>query len=165
MMAALEALAAGCGSYVAGAPTRPAVIDASQVDMCTILSDRELAELGIKLDTREPFDEVGVAGCRWVGKPFTLSMDRDNNTLASYQPRRRDSAFVSFADNMVNGRTGIQLVLDRGDAQCTQLMDGGPVSLTVSVAAASNLGPPIDFCAEALRIAQMIEPRLPEARK
>ncbi len=165
LVAALGALVAGCGSYVLGGPTRPAVIDASQVDMCTILSDRELVELGIKLDTREPFDEVGVVGCRWVGKPFTLSMDRDNNTLASYQPRRRDSAFVSFADNTVNGRTGIQLVLDRGGAQCTQLMDGGPVSLTVSVAAASNLGPPIDPCADALRIAQMIEPRLPEARK
>jgi hypothetical protein len=42
-------------------------------------------------------------------------------------------------------------------------MDGGPVSLTVSVAASSSLAPPIDACAEALHIAQMIEPRLPKA--
>jgi hypothetical protein len=145
------------------APAPPAVTDGSPVDMCTILSDRELAVLGITLGTRTPFDEVGVAGCYWLGKPFTLSLDRDNNTLASYQPRRRDPTFVSVADNTVNGRVGTQLVLDRDRSQCTQLMDGGPVSLTVSVAASSTLGAPIDACAEALRIAQMIEPRLPKA--
>lgn len=139
--------------------------DASQVDMCTILSHRELGELGIKQDTRTPFDEVGVVGCQWVGKPFTLSMDRDKHTLASYQAYRRDSAFVSFTDNRVNGRAGTQLVLDRDGSQCTQLIDGGPVSLTVSVAASSSLGPPIDACAEALGIAQLIEPRLPKAGK
>lgn len=39
----------------------------------------------------------------------------------------------------------------------------GPVSLAVGVAAASSLGPPLDPCAQALRIAEMIEPRLPKA--
>ncbi|MGQ0718091.1 MAG: DUF3558 family protein [Pseudonocardiales bacterium] len=163
-MAALGVLAAGCGSQLSDDPAPPPVADASQVDMCTILSDRELGELGVKPDTREPFDEMGVAGCQWLGEPFTLSMDRDKHTLASYQTRR-DPAFVSFADNTVNGRAGTQLVLDRGGSQCTQLMDGGPVSLTVSVAAPPNPGPPIDACAEALRIAQMIEPRLPRVGK
>ncbi|MGH3899409.1 MAG: DUF3558 family protein [Pseudonocardiaceae bacterium] len=164
-MAALAALAAGCGSQAPGAPAPPAVSDASRVDMCTILSDRELGKLGIKQDTRKPFDEVGVVGCRWVGKPFTLSLDRDKHTLASYQDRRRDPAFVSFTDNTVNGRAGTQLVLDRDGSQCTQLMNGGPVSLTVSVASSSSLSPPIDACAEALRIAQVIEPRLPKVGK
>ncbi|MDQ4021732.1 MAG: DUF3558 domain-containing protein [Actinomycetota bacterium] len=159
-MAALGVLAAGCGVQE---PEAPAVADGSQVDMCTILSDRELAELGITLGTRTPFDEVGVVGCYWLGRPFTLSLDRDNTTLASSQSRRRDPAFVSVADNTVNGRAGTQLVLDRDSSQCTQSMDGGPVSLTVSVAASSNLEPSIDACAEALRIAQMIEPRLPQA--
>jgi hypothetical protein len=159
-VAALGMLTTSCGSQVSEAPAVP---DGSQVDMCTILSDRELAELGVTLGTRTPFDEVGIVGCYWLGAPFTLSLDRDNNALASYQPRRRDPAFVSFADNMVNGRAGTQLVLDRDGFQCTQLMDGGPVSLTVSVAASSSLAPPIDACAEALHIAQMIEPRLPKA--
>ncbi len=157
-MAAVGVLVAGCGVQE---PEAPAVADGSQVDMCTILSDREMAELGIKLGTRAPFDEAGVVGCYWLGTPFTLSLDRDNTTLASSQPHRRDPVFVSFADNTVNGRAGTQLVLDRDSSQCTQLMDGGPVSLTVSVAASSSLGPPIDACAEALRIAQMIESRLP----
>jgi hypothetical protein len=162
LVAALGVLAAGCGVQE---PKAPAVADAGQVDMCTILSERELAELGIELDTRTPFDEVGVVGCYWLGTPFTLSLDRDSNALASSQPHRRDPAFVSVADNTVNGRAGTQLVLDRDSSQCTQSMDGGPVSLTVSVAASSSSGPPIGACAEALRIAQMIEPRLPRAGK
>jgi hypothetical protein len=161
-MLALGLLAAGCGSQMSGATAPPAVSDASQVDMCTVLSDRELSELGAKLDTRKAFNEVGVIGCRWVGKPFTLSLERDKDTLASYQARRRDPAFVSFVDNRVNGRVGVQLVVDRDGSQCAQLMDGGPVSLVVGVAASSSLGP-IDSCAEALRIAKMIEPRLPKA--
>ena len=162
LMLALGVFAVGCGSQVSGASAPPAVSDASQVDMCTVLSDGELSELGVKLDTRKPFNEVGVAGCRWVGKPFTLSLERDEDTLASYQARRRDPAFVGFMDNRVNGRAGAQLVVDRDGSQCTQLMDGGPVSLVVGVVASSSLGR-IDSCAEALRIAKMIEPRLPKA--
>lgn len=165
LVAALGLLAAGCGVQGSEAPAPPAVADGSQVNMCTILSDRELTELGVELDTRTPFDEVGVVGCYWLGKPFTLSLDRDDNTLALYQPRRHDPAFVSLADNTVNGRAGTQLVLDRDSSQCAQLMDGGPVSLTVSVAASSSVVPPIDACAEALRIAQKIELRLPKAEK
>jgi hypothetical protein len=161
-MTAVGLLATGCGSQLPGVPVPPVVADASRVDMYTILSDAELAGSGIRLDTRKQFDEMGVTGCRWVGKPFTLSLERDKDTLAAYQARRRDPAFVSFADNTVNGRAGVQLEVRRDRTQCGQLMDGGPVSLTVSVAASSSLGPSIDPCAEALRIAQMIEPRLPK---
>lgn len=162
LVIALQVLAVGCGSQVPGASAPLAVSDASHIDMCTVLSGRELSDLGAKLDTREPFNEVGVVGCRWVGKPFTLSLERDKDTLASYQARRRDPVFVSFVDNRVNGRGGAQLVLDPDGSQCAQLMDGGPVSLVVGVAASSSLGV-IDSCAEALRIAKMIEPRLPKA--
>jgi hypothetical protein len=163
-VAAMGLLAAGCGSQVSEAPASPAVVDASRVDMCAVLTDAELTGLGIKLDTRKPFDEVGVVGCQWVGKPIRLSLERDKDTIAEYQARRDDPAFTSFSDNSVNGRAGIQLSVERDRTDCTQLMDGGPVSLTVAVAPAFSPDPPkIDSCAEALRIAQMIEPRLPKA--
>jgi hypothetical protein len=161
---AVGLLEAGCGSQMSGAPALPAVADASQVDMCTILTDAELTGLGIKLDTRKPFDEVGTVGCQWVGKPITLSLQRDKDTIAAYQARRDDPAFTSFSDNTVNDRAGVQLGVRRDRTQCAQFIDGGPVSLTVSVAPAFSLDPrPIDSCAEALRIAKMIEPRLPKA--
>ncbi|MGH3870079.1 MAG: DUF3558 family protein [Pseudonocardiaceae bacterium] len=159
---ALGVLTAGCSSQVPDVPGSPAVGDASRVDMCTILTDAELTGLGIKLDTRKSFDEVGVVGCRWVGKPITLSLDRDEDTVAEYRARKDDPAFTSFSENTVNGRAGIQFGVRRDHSQCAQLMDGGPVSLTVAVAPAFSLEPPrIDACAEALRIAQLIEPRLP----
>ncbi len=43
-------------------------------------------------------------------------------------------------------------------------MDGGSVLLAVSVAPSFSLNPtPLDSCAEAFRIAQMIEPGVPKA--
>jgi hypothetical protein len=54
--------------------------------------------------------------------------------------------------------------VDRDGTDCEQLIDGGSVSLVVSVTPAPGRdGPPIDSCAEALRIAQLIEPRIPKA--
>ncbi|MBV9730322.1 MAG: DUF3558 family protein [Pseudonocardiales bacterium] len=159
-------LAAGCGAQVSQAPAPPAVADASRVNMCTILTGAELTALGVQLDTRKRFNEAGVVGCRWLGKPFTLSLERDNATLAGYQAHRHDPKYVSFVDNTVNSRAGARLGVDPHGSQCAQLIDGGSVSLSVSVAVPSNLNPPpIDPCAEALRIAQMIEPRLPKAAK
>lgn len=162
-MVALALLAAGCGSQVPGAPALPAVGDASRVDMCTILTNPELSQLGIELSSRKQDNVLGVVGCGWVGKRITLSLDRDKDTVAQYKARRHDPAFTSFVDNTVNGRSGAHLSVYRDRTDCTQFMDGGPVSLAVSVAQAGLYsGPPIDSCAQALRIAQMIEPRLPK---
>jgi hypothetical protein len=132
--------------------------------MCTILTDNELAELGIKVSSRKQENLRSEVGCGWIGKPFTLDLARGKDTVAQYRARREDPAFTSFADNTVNGRAGARLSVRSDRSDCTQLIDGGPVGLVVSVAqAGSYTGPPIDPCAEAMRIAQMIEPRLPKA--
>jgi hypothetical protein len=53
--------------------------------------------------------------------------------------------------------------VDQNGSQCAQLIDGGSASLSVSVAVPRTVTPPpVDPCAEALRIAQVIEPRLPK---
>jgi hypothetical protein len=167
-------LAAGCGAQTGGQtaaqtpapPAPPAVANANGVDMCTILSDPELTALGVQPGTRTSFNEGGVVGCRWKGQSFTLSLERDNSTLAGYQAHRQDPQFINFMDNTVNGRAGAHFGVDPKGSQCAQLIDGGSVSLSVSVAVPANAGPsPVDPCAQALRIAQMIEPRLPKAAK
>ncbi|MFN2478463.1 MAG: DUF3558 family protein [Pseudonocardiaceae bacterium] len=164
-------LAAGCAAQTGAetgtqTPAPPAVPNANGVDMCTILSDPELTALGVQLGTRTNFDKAGVVGCRWQGKSFILSLERDNSTLAGYQAHRHDPNFVNYMDNTVNGRAGAHFGVDAKGSQCAQLIDGGSVSLSVSVAVLANAGPPpIDPCAEALRIAQMIEPRLPKVAK
>ena len=160
-VAVVGLLGTGCGS---GAPAAPAVGDASRVDMCTILTDAELRELGAQVDTREKTDELGVVGCIWGGKPFTLRLENNEDTVTEYRERRDAPNFTHFRDNMVNGRDGVQFSVRTPDEQCVQLMDGGPVSLAVGVAKAFSREPvPLDPCAEALRIAEMIEPRLPKA--
>lgn len=162
-------LAAGCGAQLtkAAAPPAPAAVaDASRVDMCTILSDAELTALGLQLTTRHSFNKSGVVGCRWLGKPFTVSLERDNATLAVYEAHRTDPKFLNFADSTVNGRAGAHFGVDRNGSQCAQLIAGGSVSLSVSVAVPPNPNiPAVDPCAEALRIAQMVEPRLPKPAK
>ena len=163
-------LAAACGAQAADAPAPSAApataADASRVDMCTILSDSELTELGVRLDSRRPFSNQGIVGCRWLGKPYTLSMERDNSTLAGYQAQRARPQFVDFTDNTVNGRPGAHFAINRSGLQCVQLIDGGSTSLSVNVAIPANLKPaPVEPCAEALHIAQMVEPRLPRAPK
>jgi hypothetical protein len=141
-----------------------AVGNASRVDMCTVLTDTELAGLGIKLSSRKVDNRLGEMGCGWRGQPFTLYLARGTDTVDQYRARRDDPAFTSFADNTVNGRAGARLSVARDRSDCTQLIDGGSVGLVVSVAQSGlYTGPPVDSCAEAMRIAQLIEPRLPKA--
>lgn len=132
--------------------------------MCTILSDGELSRLGITFSTRTPVDREGSVGCEWTGKAFLLGLERDRQTLASYRARPRGPAFISYAENTVNGRPGVRFKVERDGTDCEQLMDGGSVSLVVSVTPTlTRTDPPLDPCTEALRIARMIEPRLPKA--
>jgi hypothetical protein len=160
----LGVLAAGCGTTAPAAAPSSTVADGSRVDMCSILSNQELSELGIDLNSRKPVNRLGLVGCGWLGEAFTLDLERDKDNLASYQARPHDPAFTSFGENTVNGRPGVHFSVRRQRTDCTQLIAGGPVSLWVAVAPAGLYsGPPINPCAEALRIAQMIEPRLPKA--
>ncbi|MGH3931764.1 MAG: DUF3558 family protein [Pseudonocardiaceae bacterium] len=124
-LAAVGLLVGGCGSFAPGASAPPAVGDASQVDMCTILTDAELSGLGIELDTRKPVDRLGEVGCGWVGEPFTLDLERGEDTVAEYAARRNDRAFVTFAENMVNGRAGVRFGVSKSGQDCAQLIDGG----------------------------------------
>ncbi|MDT7712703.1 MAG: hypothetical protein QOG46_1392 [Pseudonocardiales bacterium] len=134
--------------------------DPTKVDMCTILTAPELSRLGIQPETRSPVDQLGSVGCEWTGARFTLSLERDKETVASYKARPRGPAFITFAENTVNGRAGIRFGVDPDG--CEQLIDGGPVSVVVNVAPMLRPNAPhIEPCAEALRIAQLIEPRLP----
>ena len=157
-------LVSGCSSGTNGAPAPPAIGDASRVDMCTILTDAELTELGIDLNSRKYRDELGLAGCQWRSKQFTLALKRDEETVAEYVARRDDPAFTSFRENTVNDRAGVQFSVDPDRTDCAQFIDGGSVSLTIAVAPSGFVEDRTNFdsCGRALRIAELIEPRLPQ---
>lgn len=154
---------AGCGQQVAGAPSTSAADPSrsalASFDLCTVLSDDELRALGIQVETREPLDLLGQVGCQYSGEPFGLSLERDaEETVSEYAERPEN--YVSFRRNEVNGRTGAQIQVRPNREDCAQVMNAGAGSVLVGVSAnTSNFT--IDPCAEALRIAKMIEPELP----
>jgi hypothetical protein len=74
--------------------------------------------------------------------------------------------FVTFAENQVNDRPGVQTQVAISGEQCAQAVGTGSGVLSVGVslsARASVDGVQVNPCAEALRIAELIEPRIPEA--
>ena len=164
LLAAGLLVVGGCGSAGPGAPPPGVGVgNASGVDMCTILTDAELSGLGLDLGSRDEVDELGIVGCQWVGQPIRLRLERNEDTVARYIERRNSPAFEHFRETTVNGRAAVEFSVSPSGDQCVRLMDGGSVSLAVGVGTASSQGPPIDPCAEALRIAEMVEPRLPKA--
>ncbi len=159
------AVLGGCAGGVAGVPTtsagaRPAI------DPCTVLSDAELAQFGMQPETRRTVQELDAIGCGWRGQPFGLSLTTNPDTIAAYRERKDDPVFVSFAENEVNDRPGVQTQVAISGEQCAQAVGTGSGVLSVGVrlsGRASVDGVQADSCAEALRIAELIELRIPEA--
>jgi hypothetical protein len=113
------AVLGGCAGDVAGVPTtsagaRPAI------DPCTVLSDAELAQFGMQPETRRTVQELDAIGCGWRGQPFGLSLTTNPDTIAAYRERKDDPVFVSFAENEVNDRPGVQTQVAISGEQCAQ---------------------------------------------
>ncbi len=159
----LLVLLGGCGSEVSGAPVASSGPPPEQViDPCTVLTDAQLRELGVRPESRRAVSELDARGCGWLGDPFGFTLTTDPDTVADYRDRRDSPIFNSFRDNEVNGRPGVQFTLG-GDEQCGQVLTVGSGGLVADVSDSSGLSDPVDECAEALRIMTMIEPKLPEA--
>lgn len=157
----------GCAGDIAGAPSTSGPSEGARpaVDPCAVLSDAELAGLGKQPETRRVVEELDAIGCGWRGEPLGLTLTTNPDTIAEYRARRDDPVFVTFAQNRVNDRPGVQTRVDPSGEQCTQAVGTGAGALSVGVrlsGRASVDGVQVDPCAEALRIAELIEPRLPE---
>ncbi len=172
----LVALLAGCGQQVVGAPSASEQAEPSAVDSalasfnpCTVLSDAEIAELGFLPETRRPIDMLGQVGCAYsgpalepdgeLGRLIGLRLEKDLEETVSDYAARADGVFDAFRENRVNGRAGAALVLVADGRECTQLLNAG--SGTVAVGWEVREPGPTDPCAEALRVAKLIEPEVP----
>ncbi|MGH3979272.1 MAG: DUF3558 domain-containing protein [Pseudonocardiaceae bacterium] len=166
---AVVALVAGCGEPVAGSPVAtgehgPAGAGRAlaSFDPCAVLSDAELTALGFRPETRDPIDELGQMGCGFLGSRDSpvlgIRLEKDlEETVDDYAAR--SEAFGSFEENRVNGRPGAVLEVVGDGRGCVQLMNAG--SGTVAVDWQFDDPGPVDPCAEALRVAEMIEAELP----
>jgi len=136
------------------------------VDPCTLLTDAELAQLGMQPETRRTVQELDAIGCGWRGQPLGLTLTTNPDTIADYRERKDDPVFVTFTENQVNDRPGVQTRIATSGRQCAQAVGTGSGVLSVGVQLSSRAavdGVQADPCAEALRIAELIEPRTPKA--
>ncbi len=163
------AVLASCAGDISGAPTTsegPSDGSRPTMDPCTVLSDAELAQLGRQPETRRMVQELDAIGCGWRGQPLGLSLTTNPDTIADYRERKDDPVFVTFAENQVNDRPGVQTQVAISGEECAQVVGTGSGVLSVGVRLSGRArvnGVQVDPCAEALRIAELIEPRIPEA--
>ena len=163
------AVLGSCAGDVSDAPGTPEGSSGGgrpTMDPCTVLSDAELAQLGRQPETRRTVRELDAIGCGWRGQPFGLTLTTNPDTIADYRERRDDPVFVTFMENQVNDRRGVQTQVAISGEECAQAVGTGSGVLSVGVrlsARASVDGVQADPCVEALRIAELIEPRIPEA--
>ena len=163
------AVLGGCAGAISGAPSTseaPSAGGRPTMDPCTVLSDTELAQLGMQPETRRTVQELDAIGCGWRGQPLGLSLTTNPDTIADYRERKDDPVFVTFAENQVNDRPGVQTQVAISGEQCAQAVGTGAGVLSVGVSLSGRArvdGVQVDPCAEALRITELIEPRIPEA--
>lgn len=158
---------AGCGQAVSGEPApagngQQATKALAALDPCTLLADTDVEALGFRPDTRQPANTLGLTGCRVVAAPGgalgSLALQKEpHETAADYATR--SETFGSFRQNDINGRSGAQVQVDENNTDCTQIVDAG--SGSVQVTWIIREPGPMDPCAEALRVMQLIEPDLP----
>ncbi len=165
----MVAVGGGCAGELGGAPGGSEGTSAGgrpAVDPCTVLSDAELARLGMQPETRRIVHELDAIGCGWRGQPFGLTLTTNPDTIADYRERKDDPVFVSFAENQVNDRPGVQTQVALSGEECGQVVGTGSGVLSVGVRLSGRArvdGVQADPCAKALQIAELIEPRIPEA--
>lgn len=165
---AAVAVLSGCGGGIAGAPSTSGPSEGARpaVDPCTVLADAELVGLGMQPETRRLVEELDAIGCGWRGQPLGMSLTTIPDTINEYGVRRNDPVFVTFAENRVNDRRGVQTQVDPSGEECSQAVgaSSGAVEVGVRLSGRARVdGVQVDPCADALRIAELIEPRLPEA--
>jgi Protein of unknown function (DUF3558) len=102
----------------------------------------------------------GETGCDFLGAADTLdraiNLDKSKDSVESYV--KRADTFVRLAQNNVNGRPGVQVQISESNTECSQVMAVGSGDVVVAVTRDKSGDP----CGDALKLAQLVEPRLPK---
>ena len=149
---------AGCGGEVVGQPQpSPAVSSLVSFDGCTALSQEQLQSLGLR-PQGDPLDRAGEVGCSWLGDPFSMSITKDSDDGLAYYEQQAPR-FTKYEENAVAGFPGAQIASTATGEECGQVIEVGGGSVVVGIS--YDPGHQGDPCADALRIAEMIAPKLP----
>lgn len=163
---ATAAVAACSGTAIGGqgGPTTSASSSSSSgdaalsaLDPCTLLTSQELQQYNVatKGDKNTTSDEVG---CDYVGNypAPSLSISKSKDSVQSYV--QRSDTFVKLVQNTVNGRAGVQTRISSSNDECSQVMAVGSGDVRIGLTGDKSGDP----CGDVLKIAQVVEPRLPK---
>ncbi|GDY32199.1 hypothetical protein GTS_38320 [Gandjariella thermophila] len=125
------------------------------VDPCGLLKPQELQQLEVPTQS-EPANASGETGCAWTSKKLFVSSTKAKDGLDYFT--KHPEQYVNLAKNTVNDRPGVHFQISRSNTECTQAMAVGTGYVAIAVGYFDKQGDP---CAQALQIAQMVEPRLP----
>lgn len=132
-------------------------------DPCTVLTPEELQANGVSPESK-PFDQgLGEVGCEFEGEEVLLTvLKAEGRNLAQWQENRDN--FDEFELNQVGSHPGARGIAAGGTDQgvCNQFIEAGDSTVDVQITymSAQDLASK-DPCGEAMKFAELIEPKLP----
>ncbi|GGI97491.1 hypothetical protein GCM10011581_38360 [Saccharopolyspora subtropica] len=154
--------AAGCGGAESNGDPAPATQQPqglAEIDPCTLLKPEELTSLGFETSGEPDTGITSEPGCRFNGRPFRATFSK--NQEKSVESYGRQDNWAKFDRVEVDGRPAASAI-DKSATQariCSALFDAGGGVIIIDVSEFRDQG--LDECAEALRIAETIAPRMP----
>ncbi|GAA4860214.1 hypothetical protein GCM10023222_09670 [Saccharopolyspora cebuensis] len=163
--AAVGLLVAGCGGEQGAEPSAappPAKDVFQEFDPCTVLAPEEIQAFGAEPQGIPNDLGVGQTGCDFEGENLQFGvLEAPKDDRAFWEGQR--SQFDMFAPNQVGSHEGFQGIAlgFEGEGTCNQTMYVGSGSVIVDITLTSDVMANVDPCAEVLKIAEVVESRLP----
>ncbi|PRW62163.1 DUF3558 domain-containing protein [Actinopolyspora mortivallis] len=133
----------------------------ASVDPCTVLSETELKSFGLKIPGKSKSTLPWTSGCSYKGDPVRLSLV--TNTRETVASAEQKDTWATFERTTVHDRAAATAIT-KGSTQariCEVMFDAGNGMIQVQVSE-PRLPDDVDECAEALKIAKKVEPKVPE---
>jgi hypothetical protein len=130
-----------------------------KLDACTLLTADQLQQYGVETKGK-PQNNSSENGCAFIATPdssaTSINLSKSKDSVDSYV--QRSDTFVKLAKNSVNGRNGVQTQISTSNTECSQVMAVGSGTVRAGVINDKSGDP----CGDALKIAQVVEPKLPK---
>jgi hypothetical protein len=162
---AIVTLAACNGTQVGGEAGPTTTASGSQgsgsdvlkaLDPCTLLTSQELQQFGVDPSTRKPANGSGETGCGFIKYPIGIVLGKANDTVQGFLDR--SDTFVKIAKRDVNGRSGVLTQISTENTDCSQVLAVGTGVVRIGLTGDKSGDP----CGDVLKIAQVVEPKLPK---
>ncbi|MEU6268747.1 DUF3558 domain-containing protein [Saccharopolyspora shandongensis] len=130
------------------------------IDPCTLLTPEELKSYGFEAPGEPTSNTASEPGCRFNGRPFRATFYKNQEkTVESYG--QQQGTWAKYDRLEVDGRPAASAVAE-GSTQariCSALFDAGDGVIILTLSEFRDQG--LDECAEGLKIAEAIAPRMP----